>query len=419
MSNLVVSLMDFILDLLRDPKAAADFERDPHAALESAGLAGTTPADVDAAMGAMADCSPVRDWDGGHGYGGHGYGGHGYGHKPDRDDDDHVAGWSRPWKRDDDDCDDDHKPHVAPWRGHDDDCDDDHEPHHGQAPWHGDNDGHGHEIAVIQHLQYIQHTYTIDKSTDVWVNGDVNVLFGDDNVLATNGAVALGEVEDVHELDIDTTNIDVDVKIEDSFNGSFNENNGDGNVNGVGNHVDNSEDNSEDNDTTTITVDDINLGDHSGNNEGATNSGNEDSVVGNSGSTVENGDGDQHIGDSTEVGPITVSDVNVATNGGQIAEQGGQNADEGGVNASDGGHVVNDSFNPENSFNDEEYDVEVEDLSVVVDSPDAVVGNDLSIEDNNLAGGDIDDSEDVLSENAVAVDHAAANSGDLELGLVP
>ena len=62
MSNIVTTLLDFILDLLRDPAKAQAFNEDPHAALASAGLTGVTPHDVNAVLPMVADCSPVRDW---------------------------------------------------------------------------------------------------------------------------------------------------------------------------------------------------------------------------------------------------------------------------------------------------------------------------------------------------------------------
>jgi len=62
MSNVVTTLLDFILYLLRDPAAAAEYDKDPEAALRAAGLHVVTPAQVSASMGMVADCSPVRGW---------------------------------------------------------------------------------------------------------------------------------------------------------------------------------------------------------------------------------------------------------------------------------------------------------------------------------------------------------------------
>src|SRR4051794_36244936 len=65
MSNVVTTLLDFILDLLRDPKAAADYAHDPDAAIANAGLTGVTQDDVSSAMGMVPACPRVRGWEGG------------------------------------------------------------------------------------------------------------------------------------------------------------------------------------------------------------------------------------------------------------------------------------------------------------------------------------------------------------------
>lgn len=66
----ISALIDFLLDLLRDDDAMAEFERDPDAALAAAGLSGVTADDVRDAATALGDhdgvsCDP--DHDGGNG----------------------------------------------------------------------------------------------------------------------------------------------------------------------------------------------------------------------------------------------------------------------------------------------------------------------------------------------------------------
>jgi hypothetical protein len=367
-TNVVTTLLDFILDLLRDPSAAQDFNADPHAALASAGLSDVGPADVNAVMPMLADCSTVRDWSGGSSGGGH--------HPRPVDHSDDEPAHQPPPPADDSD-----HGHEPPYPGHG----GDHE-----------QDGHeqdGHEYAVIQHLQYIQNTYSIteiDASHSVWVGGDVNVLFGDDNVLATNGAVALGEGGLPGDISVDNSSTDVDVRVDDSFNGSFNDVDGDGNAIGTDNEVDNSSTTTTTTMTTTTTI---------------TDSGNTGSYDDTLGGDVNTAGGDVNTGTQTTIGDIEVKDNNVAVNGGQIADDGGQAADDGGQNADDGGTTIDDSFDPTDSFDHTDTDVEVhvDDVNVVDDSDGAVVGNDLAVEDsfddNQFAGEDIDQSQDHLSDN--------------------
>jgi hypothetical protein len=370
MSNVVTTLLDFILDLLRNPEAAAEYDRDPAAAIQNAGL-NVTPADVSASMAAVSDCSPVRGWEGGvsdhhpsHPYAPH----HEY----------HPSGVEAA-----------HRPPQQPEH-----CRDDHRDDH--KPW--DDHAQGQEMAVIQHVTHIENDITvtqIDASHSVWVNGDVNLLFGDHDVLNTGNGTVLSDVEAEKGSSIDVHNTPVDVSLEDSLNGSFNHADDGSIAGGSNNSVDNS-----DHSTTTTT--------------NTTISSNGGDVANNTGS------GTQHVGAETTIGDIDVKDNNLALgNGSQIADDGGQAADDGGVNADHGATVVNDSFNPEDSFN--HPDVHVDDVNVVdTDGGTAVVGNELEVEHsfngNDFAGGSIDESHDFLSDNAVAVDDsAAATDPTLEL----
>ena len=385
-TNVVTTLLDFILDLLRDPSAARDFDADPHAALASAGLSDVGPADVDAVMPMLADCSTVRDWSGSSG-GGHqawspaheaSYEQPAHSPRPVDHGDDKPAHQPPP-------ADDGHHKHEPPYPGHGDDHDQD------------DHQQDGHEYAVIQHLQYIQNTYSIteiDASHSVWVGGDVNVLFGDDNVLATDGAVALGEGSRPGDISVDNSSTDVDVRVDDSFNGSFDDVVGDGNAVGTGNEVDNSS-------TTTTTA----MTTTTATTTTITDSGNTGSYNDTLGGDVDTAGGDVNTGTQTTIGDIEVKDNDVAVNGGQIADDGGQAADDGGQNADHGGTTIDDSFDPTDSFDHTDTDVEVhvDDVNVVDDSDGAVVGNDLEVEDsfddNQFAGDDIDQSSDHLSDN--------------------
>src|SRR5688500_3684559 len=137
MTTLASSLLDFILNLFRDPEAAAAYAEDPAAALADAGLADVDPGDVDALMpmvaadhasaglaeAALADAAPA-DADApvpvvaadaaAAGYGGkddcEGEKGHGHQPKPVKDDDcdDDKGHGHQPKPVKDDDCDDDH-----------------------------------------------------------------------------------------------------------------------------------------------------------------------------------------------------------------------------------------------------------------------------------------------------------------------
>jgi hypothetical protein len=358
MTTLASSLLDFILDLFRDPDAAAAYEQDPAAALSDAGLGDVDPADVAALMPMVAaDHAPA-------------YGGDHCG--PDDKGDDKGAGHHHPKPVQDADCDDDkgagHHPKPVE---HDHDKDDD----HGGKP-HTDWNGHGHEAAVIHNVSYVENSYSyshtdvdvdIDASHSIWAGGDVYAIWGDENVIATGGSVAAGDdVEDVSVDNSDNSVTDVDVEIEDSFN----EDNSttttttttiaDSNVAVAGGEV-------EDNDTTVDT--DIEV---------------EDSF---NGSTVAGGDVDQS----------TTTDVEVedSFNGNTLA---GGNVDqsttttvdtdiEDSFNETENTVEVEDSFNTETSVEDSfntETEVEVDDSFKETDTDIDDSFNDVEIEDNTV-----------------------------------
>ena len=75
------SLIEFILDLLRDPELLAEFKENPHGMLASCGLSEVSAEDVQDAIVLAQDNDEVsfdRDYNTGGGHGGHG--GHGGGH---------------------------------------------------------------------------------------------------------------------------------------------------------------------------------------------------------------------------------------------------------------------------------------------------------------------------------------------------
>jgi hypothetical protein len=245
--NITAALLDFLMSLLRDPDAAAEFAADPEGALEKAGLSEITCDDVDTVMPVVLDYAPMvgeREYNtggntttggdaggpvtggsGGHGgHGGHGgnggNGGHGHGH--------------------------------------------------------GHGVEHAHAVQQIHHVvKNYSYTVTDDRDTivdqsvnqNIWADGDVLQVFDQDSVVASGDhAVAAGDDAWVDQstdnsIDVDleaggdinignttdsynddhskiedsfnednSVDVDLDVKVDDSFN------------------TDNSTDNSEDND---------------------------------------------------------------------------------------------------------------------------------------------------------------------------
>src|SRR3954462_4691131 len=211
MSNIVTTLLDFILDLLRDPEAAADYQRDPHTALAAAGLDGVTPDDVARVMPMVGDCSPVRDWNG------------------------HVDSFSRGQ--------DDDRPHSRGVEAAHRDEDDHHERGHEHEHRHDTSPAvspvaqvpAAHDT-VLQHFSYVQNTVTyteVDASHSIWADDGASVLFGDDNVVGTGDGVVAGG-----DIDGDVDNSHVAVTVDDVIIGDDNTNvEGNGNITGDGNAV--------------------------------------------------------------------------------------------------------------------------------------------------------------------------------------
>ena len=260
LNELSSSLLNYILSLLSDDEAAAEYFADPEAALAAAGLAEVCAEDVEDVLPLVLDYAPVAvasgsssggssdggGWDGGGWGGGYG-GGHGGGHggHGGRDRDDHGYG-----HKDKDD-----------WGGHGKDKDDDWGGHHKDKDWDkdGDKGGHGgghggghnggddHGSAVQQiHAILNNYSYTntetkIDNSIEnnIWAKGDVTQVFGDDNEVAVGNTAVSVEAENIvvgddNNVGNDQSETDIDVDIEDS---TFV--NGDGNVTGDDNEVGN------------------------------------------------------------------------------------------------------------------------------------------------------------------------------------
>jgi hypothetical protein len=199
MTNIASTLLDFILDLLRDPETAREFTADPEGTLAAAGLADVCPDDVHTVLPMLADFAPAAAVAA--------VPAAAAAASPT-----FVAGAVRP----------------------------------------------SGEASAVEQIRYIQTTYSyqqtteIDASNGVWADGDLYQVFGEEVVVATGGSlVAGGDIEDAR-VDNSTDN-SVAVDIEDSFNpeDSFNtdidlENSGntvrgDGNAVGEGNDVDNSD----------------------------------------------------------------------------------------------------------------------------------------------------------------------------------
>src|SRR6185312_121177 len=227
MPTLASSLLEFIMNLLRDPRAADEFNADPDAALASAGLSNVCSDDVDAIMPVILDYAPVgsgssfdREYNTGGNHGGNSgdwsSDNSGWGHgRDDDDDDDHGHGRGR-------DDDDDH----GHGRGRDDDDDHGHgrgrddDDDHGHGRGRDDDDDHGHggggrgdhdHDHAVQQLTHIVNNYSYtsvvddrDTITDqsvnqnIWANGDVTQWFDNDAVVASGDhSIAAGGDADV------------------------------------------------------------------------------------------------------------------------------------------------------------------------------------------------------------------------------
>jgi hypothetical protein len=198
--NMTQSLLDFILNLMRNDDAKAAFATNPDKALADAGLSNVCSEDVSDAMSYVAEYHPVtfvgdRSYDVG-----------------DTRVSQHASSGHFDGSRDDDD--------------------------RGYRPEHHDGGSHA---AVVQQLDYITNNYSyadshdtvIDKSVNqnIWNKGDLSQRFDDHSVTATdhsvaagrdiNGDVANGDDNVVgHDNTVGNTFDSDDHSINDSFNSS-------------------------------------------------------------------------------------------------------------------------------------------------------------------------------------------------------
>jgi hypothetical protein len=401
MSNIATTLLDFILDLLRDPAKAQQFNADPHATLASAGLSGVTPNDVSAVMPMVADCSPVRDWQGAVSA---------YHPSPEHQQSAHQAhdvSSGHPGAVDRGQHDDHCPPKQSNHDNHD-NHDKDHRPSPGQD--HG-SEHQGQEYAVIQHLQYIQNTYSvteIDASHSIWAGGDANVLFGDHDVLATHGSVVLDHAATHGSISVDNTHTSVDVSVKDSLNGSFDSAGGKGAVAGNGNHVDNSE-KTDSHDTRYQNTGDVST---AGGDQANGNTLNATSVRGDGNATGEHATTTNQTGDGNANGGHATA-TTVRGDGNATGEHAAVHATNSfdTISHSDvaGGDLHNgDSYDHSPTYTDS-FDDQSHPSATFTDSLND--NSDNSSTDNSTHISHSYDGNDVASHNAIAVHDAAADSG--------
>jgi hypothetical protein len=238
---------------------------------------------------------------------------------------------------------------------------------------HGDGNYGGHDVVAVTHVKLVENKsitevdVDIDARNSVWAGGDAIAIWGDDVVLATGGSVAAGD--DVEDVEVDNS---TEIELEDSFN----DNSTTTNSNNTGTNIADRGGEVEDNDLSI---------DESFN-----------------GATVAGGDVDQSTevevdiedslnGNNVAGGDVTETEVEIddSLNGNEVA---GRDINETEVE-------IDDSFNPDDSFNTEDESVTIDDITV-----DASEDNSTEIE-----------IEDSLNENAIAVDDALSNTGDVDI----
>jgi hypothetical protein len=337
MTTIVSTLLDFILDLLRDPEAAAEFEADPEGTLAAAGLGDVCGADLEELLPMLADYAPVA-------------GGVGGGWYPEDSDSGSGSG-----SEDDDDDEGGYTP-----GGH----------HH-----------EGGELDIVAKLKYIQQNFSyesttithIDASHAVWAGGDVTQLFGDDNVLATNGSLALGEDA---ELEVEG---DLEWSVKDSFNPTIGstvvEVDGDAENLVVGSEV---------TDSVLLQGEDFDIENLVNGDGNQTDVDAENAVLGN-GNAVDN---DLDLDVDVENSGNTIEGT-----GNAIGEDNDLDTENSGNDIDGDGNAVGEGALADSS--ETEVEVEIEDITVaenaVVDSEGVV--QDSLVEDTNVAGDDVSDDD--------------------------
>jgi hypothetical protein len=356
-------------------------------------MSDVTPADVSSAMQMVGDCSPVQNWaaapSSSHGEQEGSHQGSGSGWQP------------------------------QPGSGQ-----------HGRSPRPGEGEqghsgGEDHEVAVIQHLEHTETTTItenhisvtrIDASHSIWAGGDANVLFGDDNVLAEKGGVALDHVDHAGPISVDNSSASTTTTISDS------------NVAGRDQTVDQSHGNtsyqagngSQIGDNTDNSVHDSGNGNFSGN---TADSGNTDNSINHSFDGNSFTDASDHSDHTT-----TVTDSGNGNFSGNSEQT--DNSDH--SDHSDNSTTVTDSGNGNFAGNSYDASTHQDDSTHIDDSLNGnAVGNsyedDSTTFDHSLNGNEVGNSyEDnstnldhslngSLDHNAVAVDDSLANSGHVDL----
>jgi hypothetical protein len=335
MATLASSLLDFILDLLRDPETAAEFEADPEGTLALAGLDDVCPADVASLRLVLEDGAPM------------GVGPSGLAHVPS------VAQAAAPGFAA-------VTPQVVATTTQ-----------VSPATSAADSDS----DSVVEQLRYIQQTFTYNANTtvdvrdSVWAGKDVYQLFGDDSVMSAPGSIAAGrDIEDV-ELDI-----------EDSFSPVTTTVEGDGNAVGEDNEVENTD--------KSVRVDDSNgtyVGDNGEVGDVTTGNGN---VVGN--------DLDVDVRDSGNDNSRTdnSTDVDIRDSGNDNSRT--DNSTDVDVDLDDS--FNDNSDNSDRSVSDDD-EYEFEDNTVVTGDGSAADGATVAPEDNDTFVSDVLNDNVVVAGN--------------------
>jgi hypothetical protein len=337
MTTIVSTLLDFILDLLRDPEAAAEFEADPEGTLAAAGLGDVCSADLEELLPMLADYAPVAGGVGGW------YPGDSDGDSGNGSDDDDEGGYTPG----------------------------------------GQHGGEGGELDIVAKLKFIQQNFSyeettithIDASHAVWAGGDVTQLFGDDNVVATEGSLALGEDA---ELEVEG---DLEWSVKDSFNPTIGstvvEVDGDAENLVVGSEV---------TDSVLLQGEDFDIENLVNGDGNQTDVEAENAVLGN-GNAVDN---DLDLDVDVENSGNTIEGT-----GNAIGEDNDLDTENSGNDIDGDGNAVGEGAVAGNS--ETEVDVEIDDITVaenaVVDSENVVQTDDSTVEDSNLAGDDISDDD--------------------------
>jgi hypothetical protein len=365
MANLASNLLEFILDLLRNPEAAADFRADPQAALTAAGLDDVCPADVRGLIPVLEDYAPV------------GAGVAGLAHTSPA-----ATAAAAPQVL--------RQPTLV-------------------SPAAAVPTAVSPAVTlpasddVVEQLRYIQQTYTynanttIDVRDSVWAGQDVYQVFGDEAVLATGGSLAAGR--DVEDATVDHS-IEDAFNIDDSFNpeNSGNTQIGTGNVNGDDADVDlENSGNSVDGDGNAVgRGNDVDNIDRSV--EGDGNAVGRNSTADNSDRSVEVEDSTGvNVGDNNRVGDVASGEGNAVGNTVDIRNSGNDNSRD-----------FDESFN-DNSDNSDNSDRSVSD--------DDEFGDITTVSGSNSAAGDqiTEDNDDytaTLDDSAVDFGRGSAVTGE-------